>query len=247
MLVDPSVLEVLKNQAVCDGSRVSLTGQLDRKTYTKVNEVLEACGLKWSRKEKCHVSETDAEDLVRAVIDTGQITTYKDLGFFPTPVALATRLCADVPSGSLVLEPSAGTGRIVRALRARACPVIACERDPKMREELVKMGAVVSPCDDFMDMNLTTRPDAVVMNPPFCKVGKGDHLDHVRHAFDLLKPGGLLISILPSSVEFRQDRRYVAFREFFDNAKFTRLPPDSFRESGTGVNTITMGICKDFE
>ncbi len=49
-------LRVLESGVEVKGSSLRITQQLDRKLYTAVNKVLEALGLKWSRKEKAHVA-----------------------------------------------------------------------------------------------------------------------------------------------------------------------------------------------
>jgi hypothetical protein len=167
----------------------------------------------------------------------------------------------------MVLEPSAGTGRIVDALLKAKVGVIFCERDEKMRlalyERLSKLsekeapfGAGMVPHDDFLDYfpqgnPLFERFDAVAMNPPFMTVGKGDHLLHTRHAYEMLKDNGKLFSVLPRSVEFRQDRKYREFRLWFNRLStqghrvlLDRLPDDSFVESGTSVATNVLFIEK---
>ena len=83
------------------------------------------------------------------------------------------------------------------------------------------------------------------MNPPFCKVGLGDHLDHVQRAYDMLVPDGVLVSVLPASVTFRQDRRYAGFRDWvLANGEITPLPANSFKASGTNVNTVVVKMTK---
>ncbi len=255
MKIKQEVLSVLST-IVTEGSNARIVDTLDRKLYVKVNEVLEACGGKWNRKAKAHVFTDDCGPILDAVMVTGEVATHKDIGFFPTPKALASELVemAGVQDGDVVLEPSAGTGRLVEAIQASLGTVFACERDPKMREALPLSKDFVFPVDDFLDLDLNVSPirladgrtmfnfDRVVMNPPFCKVGKGDHLDHVRRAFQYLVKGGTLVSVLPSSVTFRQDRRYKEFRSFVkDNSgEIKDLPEGSFQESGTGVNTCVV-------
>lgn len=264
MQVSEEVLGVLSALEFPTDRTVRIVEQLDRKTYSKVNEVLEAIGGKWSRKDKAHVFGSDARPRVDLVIDTGEVTTGKDLGFFPTPAPLAAELVemAGVKLGMLVLEPSAGTGRIVDALLAVDACIVAVEREPAMRAALHarEFAEKLQPPrsgnhawkslktwdgDDFMNFAPRKRFECVVMNPPFCKVGKGDHLDHVQHAFDLLETDGLLVSVLPASVNFRRDARYKEFREWVEyHGEITDLPPNSFKESGTGVNTVVVRIRK---
>lgn len=240
---------------------IRIAGQLDRALYTKVNKVLEACGGKWSRHHKAHLLENDALQQLETAIVNGEVSTRRDVGFFETPKPLAKQLVAmaDVQPGHVVLEPSAGTGRIVDAIRAAGGDYIFCERDELMRSYLWKRkDALVGyhSDNDFLDLPIAGpyALDRVVMNPPFCKVGKGDHLDHVRHAFAMLMAGGpskqrgdkILVSVLPAGVKFRTDRRHAEFREWFvsEAGELTDLPDGSFKASGTGVRTCVLHIAR---
>lgn len=247
-------------------SNVIIAETLDRKTYQKVNEVLEALGGKWSRKEKSHVFAEDPTEALSQVINTGKITTHKDLGFFATPAPIAANLVhlAEVQQGLDVLEPSAGEGALVIPCLERGAFVIALELDDKRRDVLKKLSRYerssghlfVRPFPDFLsikpgyvhgDPRSHGYVDRVVMNPPFTKVtAGGDHIEHVIHAFSFLKPGGILVSVLPSSITFRQDRRHTAFRSWIEvhEGDVQELPANSFASSGTGVNTVTLRMVK---
>lgn len=232
------------------GKHVRITEQLDRSAYKRVDAALAALGGAWSRRDKAHVFPGDARPAVDLAITTGAVTTDADLGHFPTPPSLARELVqiADVRPGHSALEPSAGGGRIIDALLAAGATVTAVERDPHRRRQIAARpgSVVVLETDDFMlhDPGLDrARFDRVVMNPPFARVGAGDHLDHIRHAHRMLRPGGVLVSVLPSSLTFRRDRRYAEAREFYrSNGTIRPLPDGSFRESGTGVATVVVRL-----
>ncbi len=76
------------------------------------------------------------------------------------------------------------------------------------------------------------------MNPPFIK---GSEINHIRYAFDCLVDGGRLVAIVPESIEFRKDKKYVEFREWLEDKCVMNdpLPQGSFLMSSrsTGVNT----------
>lgn len=247
MKIPQNILAILSDLEV-DGTRVRILDQLDRATYTKVNKVLEAIGGKWSRKDKAHVFGSAVAPRLDLVMMTGEVETGQDVGWFP----LAARLVdmAGVRPGERVLEPSAGEGAIVLAIQDVGGVVTAVERDRKrgdrLLEHVLKSGDFLTNVDDFMDYRLlpgARKFDRVVMNPPFCKVGKGDHLDHVHHAYAMLRPGGTLVSVMPSSIQFRRDVRYKQFRQWVeDSGTIESLPEGSFRESGTGVNTCVIRI-----
>lgn len=256
MKIAEDVMKVLAS-AQSKGNTVTFHGQLERKLYVKINEVMEAAGFTWSRKAKCHVHgdvEADAEAIVDRLVATGEVESASDLGFFETPVPLARQLVemAGVKPGMVALEPSAGRGRIVDALiQAGASLVTVVERSEERRDHLLNKMSEGLPLevvmsDDFMDMEAEDEFDVVVMNPPFAKVGKGNHLDHVRHAFSMLKAGGCLVSVLPSGVTFREDKKHKEFRDWVASCSgmICDLPEKSFHESGTDVNTVVLVMRK---
>jgi 16S rRNA G1207 methylase RsmC len=152
---------------------------------------------------------------------------------------------AQLEPGNRVLEPSAGNGSIAEAILNTQVPGLlleVCEINPKLREILdQKLFNVVA--DDFMDDDaLKNRSyDRVLMNPPFEKQAD---IDHVRKAHRLLKPGGLLVSVMAPGFEFRQDRKSSEFRTWLNEMGGTweDLPAESFKASGTGVGTKLVTI-----
>jgi len=257
MRVSEEVLAVLGGLTYQADNSVVIEGQLDRKLFVKVDEVLQACGGKWNRKARAYLFGCDPVPLVSAVIAMGKVTTASDLGFFPTPARLAEQLVklADVRPAHQVLEPSAGDGAIVDHILAAGAEVYAVEFDAQLYTLLKRscthvpewaFGVALCPEPiDFMTYEAPDPFDRVVMNPPFARVGLGDHIDHVRHAFKMLIKGGVLVSIMPSSIEFRTDRRHEAFRaEVLACGTITKLPEGSFKSSGTGVNTCIVRMVR---
>lgn len=251
MKVKQSVLEVL-SAAVCRGKELELTGQLDRKLYLDTNNVLEACGGKWNRKAKAHVFGEEAQPLIDTVIVTGEVRTHREDGWFPTPPDLADRLAvaAQIDSRMRVLEPSAGEGSLVAAIRrvAAHARIVAIELNERRFMRLAAVGQnvgniVMLPRDFMDDADMPAEGlglfDRVVMNPPFAK---GQDVDHVTKALSRLLPGGLLVAIMSASAMFRTDRRYTGFRELVArNQGFIEpLPDGSFVSSGTSVNTVMV-------
>lgn len=226
--------------------------QVDRKTYQQVDKALQAMGGKWSRKHAAHVFDDDTTaDMIQARIDAaitiGEVTTNADLGFFATPEPLARELAAmaEIEERHSVLEPSAGLGALYEAIKHYDPIFVALvERDAERRNKLKLMqrnGDEVCEHDDFLDFEESEPYDRVVMNPPFYKVGRGDHLDHVRHAYGMLAPGGILVSVLPAGVLFRGDKRHTQFRATFGAiGTLKALPDGSFKASGTDVRTCVL-------
>ena len=98
---------------------------------------------------------------------------------------------------------------------------------------------------DFLDVTKKEigTINRVVMNPPFTR---HQDIDHVRHAYDLLDAGGVLVAIMCESTFFRSDKKSVEFRDFLGSvyAQTIKLEPGAFRESGTDVVTRIVKIRK---
>lgn len=177
----------------------------------------------------------------------------KDLAFYPTPIEAVEHLCADLSLkvGQRVLEPSAGVGAICRKALRMGALVDAIEVHPARAEALHGLGhdALSVQCANFL--NVAARPvyDRVLMNPPF----DGTHwADHVRHAFDFLKPGGELRAILPVTAQVGETSKHKKFRAWakqyapgrWDRALWRDLPAESFKEVGVCINTVVLTLKK---
>ncbi|MDO8415481.1 MAG: PLxRFG domain-containing protein [Agitococcus sp.] len=78
--------------------------------------------------------------------------------------------------------------------------------------------------------------DRIIMNPPF---SNRQDAEHVRHAYDLLKPNGRIVAIMGEGVFFGSDKKAVEFREWLESVGGTseKLPDNSFMDSSLPVNT----------
>lgn len=163
----------------------------------------------------------------------------KDLQFYWTPdeVAEAALEFAGVPDPRhyrddapcrLVLEPSCGDGRILDAIRQRGHRALGVEYHPGRATQARAKGHNVLSAN-FLEQPPKPEFDYVVMNPPFY----GRHyVKHVRHAFEFLKPGGTLVSILPATAHYDHGELTGDWRD---------LPVGSFSAAGTNV---PMGMLK---
>jgi protein-L-isoaspartate O-methyltransferase len=156
---------------------------------------------------------------------------------FPTPPELAARIVAlaDLEAGQHVLEPSAGTGRLLRAaLGTPGVDVVAVEiRENLARALAPKPGESYSVRQgDFLTLGpkeLGTF-DRVIMNPPFA--GAAD-VKHILHARALLKPGGKLVAVCANGPNQRKALKHLA-------DTWEDLPEGSFKASGTNVRTVLL-------
>jgi Predicted DNA modification methylase len=235
--IPPAILTVLA-AGTAEANRFLLPSQLDRKTYALTNKVLEALGGRWDRRAGAHVFDGgDCRERLEDALDTGSYERPDNLGWFPTPPALAKRmvdLVGDV-RGKVVLEPSAGDGAIASVLHSRGANVRAVEIEGGRVKALAKLlGANNVAQGDF----LAVEPfpvDLVLANPPFAR--RAD-IHHLTHALRFLKPGGRLVAIMGAGITFRQDALTTAFRARF--ASIEPLPEGSFKASGTFVSTVLV-------
>lgn len=245
-----------------EGEAAKLTcGQLTRAEYVKVNSVLETLGGQWSRKAKAHLFDSDARDRVEAVIEAGEFVDEKKLyQFYETPDDLAddvVRLAEIRGTCPRILEPSAGTGQIIRALNRRGltygfdiaddfngtAELYAIEIDGKHEAELRKLETDVLIADFLAQRPSDWEFDYVVMNPPFAKQAD---IDHVLHAWKFLKPGGRLVAIMSPGWLFRTNRKSTEFKAFVDEHLVATVhnAAGAFKSSGTMVKTVTVVLDK---
>ncbi|HLP99230.1 MAG TPA: LPD38 domain-containing protein [Sideroxyarcus sp.] len=164
------------------------------------------------------------------------------LDFFPTPAGAADEMieAAGIKEGMSILEPSAGMGHIADRIREAGHEPDVVELSGDRRELLDAKGYNVVG-HDFMDLSKEDTPngegyDRILMNPPF-----GDRRDaiHVQHAYDLLKPGGRLVSIMGEGVFFGNDSKAQGFRDWLESVGGTdeKLEQGTFLDPSLPVNT----------
>lgn len=132
---------------------------------------------------------------------------YDNADFYPTPEALAEYMVsmADLRRVRFVLEPSAGKGDLVKALKnkmeyveynsytekhGRDVDVDCIEKDGNLRSLLKGAGSRVIH-NDFLTFDTLKKYDLILMNPPF---SEGDK--HLLKALEMMKNGGQIVCLL---------------------------------------------------
>lgn len=174
-----------------------------------------------------------------AVLMRSLIGQKVGMDFFPTPAPVVQQVisAAEIGENMRVLEPSAGAGHLADEARTAApgVSVDVLEVSSQLREILEAKGHGVVEFD-FEDYNPGPVYDRIVMNPPF---SGGKDIEHVRRAFDMLKPGGRLVAIMSEGPFFRSDKKAEEFREWLEEnvGESEQLPAGSFKTSYPGLPT----------
>jgi len=185
-----------------------------------------------------------------------EVAVNHDPDFYPTPpvvidVILAQLNMSPAAPGSHhldVLEPSAGDGRLAKALIDYLLGydyipwVDVCEINSEARRFLEEhdFNLVAS---DFMEYNPTKRYDLIVMNPPF---SRNQYKHHIKHAYDLLVSGGAMITVMPGAAHVSADpfEDRLGSWVYEAEAQEHSLPHHAFKDVGTLVGTRLVSIIK---
>lgn len=160
-----------------------------------------------------------------------------DIQFTPPELAKELVALAGVRKDSRVLEPEAGIGNIADAAKEVTDHVDCIERMTDFCEILkLKKHNVIA--NDLLTAETAPIYDAVVMNPPF-----SEECEHIKRAFDFLRPGGSLVAVCSSSIQWKSTRKYEQFRDWLSEHTH------SINECGakfemTGVHTVVLVVDK---
>lgn len=160
---------------------------------------------------------------------------------FQTPEHIADKMAELLPELSkdqVILEPSAGLGRLYTATRRKGFDgkIIIVEQAPQCMAELYSLtdgDNVELIQNDFLE-SIAKSVDAVIMNPPF---KQGLDIKHIKQAFKWLKVGGLLVALCYNGVKQNQQLKPLC-------NSWEVLPEKSFKESGTNASIALITVRK---
>lgn len=240
-------------ESTIEGTLVRLPPvQLSRNEYLDVKKALELIGGKWKGGlTKAFVFPSDPRPLVEKILAGEKITSAKkEFQFFPTPADLARYLVdlAQPKPGEKILEPSAGQGAIVKAIvdRFRAehgsTPIVDCYELMDLNSSiLAKVDGARIVGSDFLQA--AGQWDCIIANPPFAK---NQDIDHVAKMWEVLAPGGRIVTIMSPHWTFSRSRKELDFRDFVRrySTDVEDVPSGAFKESGTGVASVIVQLRK---
>lgn len=242
--------EVLQNCTI-EGTTVKLPlSQLDRKLYQDVAKSLELIGGKWKGgKVAGFIFPHNPTDLLSQIANGEKRNLKKEYQFFATPPDLAQYLVelAEVEATDRVLEPSAGQGAIIKAIIGQhpEMMVDCFEIMPINITFLEKLDNAILIGEDFLEFDESKVPilfDKIIANPPF---SKNQDIDHIIKMYDVLKPGGRLVSVASKHWQLSSNKKETAFREWVEQiGEVHSIERGRFKESGTMIETCIIVINK---
>lgn len=160
-----------------------------------------------------------------------------DIQFTPPELAKELVALAGVRKDSRVLEPEAGIGNIADAAKEVTDHVDCIERMTDFCEILkLKKHNVIG--NDLLTAKTAPIYDAVVMNPPF-----SEECEHIKRAFDFLRPGGSLVAVCSSSIQWKSTRKYEQFRDWLSEHTHS-IDECGAKFEMTGVHTVVLVVDK---
>lgn len=129
---------------------------------------------------------------------TSQTKAQEGVDYFATPEPLGLKMVewAGIRANEKALEPSAGHGAISRFFPEFAeRTVVEPSRELATKAALVSGGARIVE-DQFENLHISNKYDAIVMNPPFGHGGK-TAIEHLEKATQHLRDGGRVVALLP--------------------------------------------------
>lgn len=174
---------------------------------------------------------------LRDMIYRAKMYQKGDIQFTPPELAKELVALAGVRKDSRVLEPEAGIGNIADAAKEVTDHVDCIERMTDFCEILkLKKHNVIG--NDLLTAETAPIYDAVVMNPPF-----SEECEHIKRAFDFLRPGGSLVAVCSSSIQWKSTRKYEQFRDWLSEHTHS-IDECGAKFEMTGVHTVVLVVDK---
>lgn len=160
--------------------------------------------------------------------------------FYATPLETVYSLLDNydgIKPGDVILEPSAGNGNIIRALRNRGYNnfIDAVELREDERENLIGLANRAGILDFLKDDNLGTY-DVIIGNPPYSLAQ-----EFIDKSLTLLKPGGRLIFLLRTNF-LESKKRFTWWQDKIPSGLYVLSKRPSFTGKGTDATSYSWFI-----
>ena len=171
---------------------------------------------------------------------TGRGAQRRAFDFYATPLESVFSFLDNFDNISLsdrILEPSAGNGNIIRALRSRGYTnrIDAVEIRPEEWEQLKDIADEVI-LDDFFNYEPETLYDVIIGNPPYSLAQ-----EFIDKSLNLLAPGGLLIFLLRTAF-LESEKRFLWWQEHPPSGLYTLHKRPKFTGKGTDATSYSWFV-----
>ena len=151
-----------------------------------------------------------------------------------TPSEVAIKMCSYLPDNvETLLEPSVGSGNLLNAMNGKYIRADVFDINQDYLDQIPNSELVHKTCGDFLTAEISTRYDAILMNPPYLRYqdmtseqrltlrnlspilrsGNVDmYMGFLVKSLELLKETGRLVAIIPSA--WRYTKSAKLFREW---------------------------------
>ena len=173
---------------------------------------------------------------------TNRGTKRNEADFFATPLETIYSLLDNydgIKSSDSILEPSAGNGNIIQALRNRGYKnhMTAIELREEERYNLVGKADQVGILDYLkVELEKIGKYDVIIGNPPYCLAQ-----EFIDKSLTLLKPGGRLIFLLRTNfLESKKRREW--WQDKLPSGLYVLSKRPSFTGKGTDATSYSWFI-----
>lgn len=241
---------------VASNNHVRITRQLERDEFVKLKTIFDDFRGVWSRKENAFEFVIPFAPMIERLKRGEKLPSKKEMNFFPTPRHAWQPMIDELVlvDGMNVLEPSCGIGANVEllqeiAVRQNVSFNLYCVELDEVNQQILKHKGIHIIHDDFLTFEPTKKYDLIVMNPPFNVSGDPNAwFTHIRKAYDLLKPHGIIYAIIPHVVgtSVNVTKKKNAVNWIATNSDWVwDLDRGVFAESGTMIATQLVKIGRD--
>lgn len=229
------------SKCIISGNTISLPFE-QLTNYSEVRKALLNAGATYNRNK--FIFPNDAHPYIDRLMGGESVNIKKEFQFYATPAPLAKYLVsiAEVNNYQTILEPSAGQGAIIKAIREKcSVNVDCCELMCINSKVLKKMEGCTLIAEDFLKLGRFGYYDRIIANPPF---NKNQDIEHIKLMFKHLKTGGRLVSIASKHWQFSTRKKETDFRDWLEDvtAEILEIPHGAFSESGTKIATCIIII-----
>jgi len=166
--------------------------------------------------------------------------------YYPTPESLAIKMsCMIDPEYSRsILEPSAGKGNLVEAVKNkfkyRYISVDCIEKEPDLKSCLLGKNFNVID-DDFLTFDCIKQYDTIIMNPPF-----SNGVNHVLKAWNIIYDGDVIALLNAESIKNPHTKERKLLKSIIDNNGTVEFLQNTFvsAENKTNVEVALIKLSK---